>query len=193
MKKKNVTIVLAVTLTVLLAACGGKKKSEDIIAQPVAKVTPKGPVSMQSYTDERNVSWLGKTYHVAIHRQASDSLPMVKDENGQEYVDNLISVAVSRQDGSVFFGRVFKKTDFAQQLDADYSKTGILEGLVFDKVDGDYLVFAASVSHPQADDEYIPLVVRLSRMGNVSISRDTQMDTNADVRDSEKDDDEDGV
>ena len=46
-------------------------------------------------------------------------------------------------------------------------------------MEGDYLVLGASVGHPQTD-EYIPLVVRLSRMGQLDIKRDTQLDTNAD-------------
>ncbi len=49
---------------------------------------------------------------------------------------------------------------------------------MFDKADGDWLEFAASVCHPQTD-EYIPLVVRLSRMGELSVRRDTQLDTSA--------------
>ena len=48
--------------------------------------------------------------------------------------------------------------------------------MVFDKAEGDYLFFGASVGHPQSD-EYIPLVFRLSRMGELTIKRDTQMDS----------------
>jgi hypothetical protein len=175
---KRLTVMAVVTaLIVMMAACGEKKKSEDVITKRVETVVSATPQRMQAYTDKRDVAWIGKTYHVAIHRQAADSLPMVKDETGQKFVDNIISLAVSRSDGSVFYSRLFKKKDFQQYLDADYSKTGILEGFVFDKADGDFLVFAASVSHPQTD-EYIPLVVKLSRMGQLLIERDTQMDTN---------------
>ena len=171
-------MALMVCLLAALTACGGKKKSDDIIAQRVTKVTPKAPERMQDYTDQRDVQWIGRTYHVAVHRQPADSLPMVKDETGQKYVDNTISVAVSRSDGSVFFSRRFTKADFMQHLDADYAKTGVFEGLVFDRADGDWLLFAASVCHPHTD-EYIPLVVRLSRMGVVEIQRDTQLDTSS--------------
>ena len=189
MMKKIVFGLLMAGIVVLMAACGGKKKSDDIIAQRVVKVKPQAPVRMQEYTDNRDVSWIGRQYHVAIHRQPSDSLPTVKDETGQKFVDNVISMAVSRQDGSVFFSRVFTKTDFLPYLDADYSKTGILEGFVFDKADGDWLEFAASVSHPQTD-EYIPLVVRLSRMGEVVIKRDTSLDTHSDVQTDDEEDTE---
>ena len=170
-----------------LFACGSKKKSEDIIAQRVVKVEPKGPVKMQENTDSYDVEWLGKTYHVAIHRHSADSLPMVKDETGQEYVDNVFTVAVSRQDGSMFFSRQFTKSNFAQYVTDDFRKTGILEGLVFDKADGDCLVFAASVGRPQTD-EYIPLVVRLSRMGVLEIKQDTELDTSAPLEQQEEED-----
>ena len=175
--KRIPVIALCCIVLALLAACGGKKKSEDIIAPKVEKVKPKAPISMQEYTDDRDVEWIGKTYHVAINRRPADSLSMVKDENGQKYVDNIFTVAVSRSDGSVFFSRSFTKKDLNSYLDDDFRKTGLFEGLVFDKVDGDWLVFAASVGHPQTD-EYIPMVIRLSRMGNLVIKRDVQMDTN---------------
>ena len=162
-----------------LAACTNKQKDTGIIAPRVEKVAPKAPVSMQEYTDERDVKWVeGRMYHVAIHREADKGLPLVKDETGQEFVDNRISVAVTRQDGSIFFSRTFTKADFDKLVTDDYRKTGILEGLVFDKVNGDWLEFAASVSHPQTD-EYIPMIVRLSRMGNVEFKQDTDLDTSA--------------
>ena len=172
---KQVCFFAALTVVVLaFTACSEKKKSTDIITQRVETVKPQGPERMQEYNDSRDVAWIGKQYKVNVHRQPGDSLPMVKDETGQKYVDNIISVSVMRADGSKFYSHQFTKADFLQYLDDDYSKTGILEGLVFDKADGDWLEFAASVSHPHTD-EYIPLVVRLSRMGQLTIQRDTQM------------------
>jgi len=175
MKQIGIFSVLA-ALLLGLSACSHKKKSENIIADRVIHVAPQAPVRMQPFADERDVAWIGKTYHVSISREANDSLPMVKDETGQKFVDNAVVLTVSRADRSVFFSRTFTKRDFQQYLDADYSKTGILEGFVFAKADGDWLEFAASVSHPQTD-EYIPLVVRLSRMSDVTIAVDSQMDT----------------
>ena len=182
---KSLFFVLAAGVMLSFAACGEKKKSTDIITQRVEIVKPQSPERMQEYNDSRDVAWIGKQYKVTVHRQPADSLPMVKDETGQKFVDNVISVSVHRADGSQFFGRTFKKTDFLQYLDDDYSKTGILEGLVFDKAEGDFLEFAASVSHPHTD-EYIPLVVKLSRMGEVTIQRDTQMDTTGDMPEQEQ-------
>lgn len=174
---KNVRIVLALVLAaVLLGACGKKKQSDDIIAPKVVEETPKEPVRSQEYNDDRHVEWLGKDYHVSIHRHASDSLPMVQDENGQKFVDNVFMLVVQRSDGSVFFQQKFTKSQLVQYLDDQYKEQGIFEGLVFDQVDGDYLRFGASVGIPQSD-EYIPLVFRLSKTGVLQITRDTQMDT----------------
>lgn len=172
--------VTMATAMLVFAACGEKKKSEDIITQRVEKAVPRGPERMQEYNDSREVSWIGKKYRVTVHRQPVDSLPMVKDETGQKFVDNAIAVTVVRPDGTQFFNRQFTKSTFQDYLDDDYRKTGILEGLVFDKADGDWLVFAASVCHPHTD-EYIPMVLRLSRMGEIVIQRDTQMDTSSDM------------
>lgn len=174
---KNVRILLVLLLAaVLLGACGKKKQSDDIIAPKVVEETPKDPVKLQEYNDDRHVEWLGKDYHVSIHRHAADSLPMVQDETGQKFVDNVFTLVVQRSDGSMFFQRKFTKAQLTQFLDDQYKEQGLFEGLVFDKVDGDYLQFGASVGIPQSD-EYIPLVFRLSRMGTMQITRDTQMDT----------------
>ena len=162
-----------------LVIANEETKVRFIITKTVEMPKPQEPVRLQPYNDSRDVSWIGKQYHVNINRQPSDSLPMVKDETGQQFVDNYITMEVSRQDGSKFYSHKFTKKDFDKYLDDDYRETGILEGLVFDKADGDWLEFAASVCHPQTD-EYIPLIVRLSRMGQLTIQRDSQMDTSPD-------------
>jgi len=175
---KKIQLLAALLMAVIAISCGKKKESKDIIVPTVEVVKPKAPISMQPYNQQQEVKWLDKSYQVFIDRVADDSLRMVQDETGQKFVDNRITLRVIRADGSVFFKKVFTKSSFDAQLDDDYRQTGILEGLVFDKVDGNNLIFAGSVSHPQTD-EYIPLVVTVSNFGNVTIKRDDQMDTNS--------------
>ena len=175
---KKIQLLAALLMAVIAISCGKKKESKDIIVPTVEVVKPKAPISMQPYNQQQEVKWLDKSYQVFIDRVADDSLRMVQDETGQKFVDNRITLRVVRADGSVFFKKVFTKSSFDAQLDDDYRRTGILEGLVFDKVDGNNLIFAGSVSHPQTD-EYIPLVVTVSNFGNVTIKRDDQMDTNS--------------
>ena len=174
---KNYQILtLMVMAALLVVSCGKKKQTEDIIVPKQEVVKPQGPIRMQEYKQTKDINWVGRPYQVEIVRMPDDSLRMVKDEFGQKFVDNRITLRVLRSDGSTFFKGTFTKAAFDSHLDDDYRRTGILEGFVFDKVEGAQLVFAASVCHPQTD-EYIPLVVTLSSQGNVGIRRDTEMDT----------------
>ena len=174
----NKVLTISVLAGVLcVAGCKEKKTHDDIIAPRIETPAPSGPERMADSRVERDVQWLGKNYKVEVWRRADDSLRMVKDETGQAYVDNRISLRVIRADGSVCFSRTFTKSAFESLLDDDYRKTGILEGFVYDKVDGNRLVFAASVCHPRTD-EYIPIVVTVNNFGDVNIELDTQLDTN---------------
>lgn len=172
----NYKSVLALAFVGLLAtSCGKKKQHDDIIVQETEAPQPQAPIRMQDYKDVKDVQWLGKQYQIEVSRTACDSLAMVKDETGQQFVDNRIVLKVIRQDGSVFCTKTFTKSAFNACLDDDYRKTGILEGFVFDKAEGNHLFFAASVCHPQTD-EYIPMVVTLSNFAEVGISKDQQME-----------------
>ncbi len=193
--KKIQLFVALLMVALMISSCGKKKESKDIIVPTVEEVKPKDPISMQPYNQQQQVEWLDKHYQVFIDRVADDSLRMVEDETGQKFIDNRINLRVVRADGSVFFKQEFTKSSFDAQLDDDYRQTGILEGLVFDKVDGNNLVFAGSVSHPQTD-EYIPLVVTVSNFGKVTIKRDDLMDTYSTQAPQPQEDqvtDEDGV
>ena len=70
-------------------------------------------------------------------------------------------------------------------------------GIVFDKVEGNNLIFAVSIGSPdKMSDEYVPLVMKISNLGAVSIQKDTLLDTgNTEGDESEVDteDDDDGV
>lgn len=188
---KQIRLVIVLLTALLVVSCAKKKQSDDIIVPRTETPKPQGPIRMQPYDQTKDIVWLEKNYQVAIKREADDSLKMVEDEMGQKFVDNRITLRIIRSDGSVFFSRTFTKAAFDAQLDDDYRQTGILEGIVFDQVDGHNLVFAGSVSHPQTD-EYIPLVITVSNFGDVSIKCDDQMDTSGNETPT-ADDDQDGV
>ena len=166
--KKIFIIGVAVMMSMAFSSCKKEKKSTDIITtKPVVKV-PKKTQQMSNYVQMREVSWLGATYQVDV----------VALEDGSKYFDNKISVRILRKDGSEFFKRVFTKADFLSYIDSSTKKHGALLGIVYVKAEGDWLFFAASVGSPDVtSDEYIPMVLKISRMGAVSISKDTQLDS----------------
>jgi hypothetical protein len=172
----NYKSVMALAFVGLITvSCGKKKQHDDIIVQETETPQPQGPIRMQDYKDVKDIQWLGKQYQIEVTRTADDSLKMVKDETGQQFVDNRITLRVIRTDGSIFCTKTFTKSAFDGCLDDDYRKTGILEGFVFDKAEGNQLFFAASVCHPQTD-EYIPMVVTVSNFAEVGIAKDQQME-----------------
>lgn len=159
----------------MLAGCSEKKKSDVIIVENYEAPAPSGPIKMESYNDTKVIDWIGAKYTYAISRTACDSLPKVKDEDGQKYVDNSATLTISRADGSVFLQKSFTKHSFDKALTDNMSKNGILDGFVFNKTDGDALLFAASVSYPQSD-ESIPVKIRITRMGAISVDRDSDVE-----------------
>ncbi len=182
--------LVAVALTGVLASCGEKKKKDNIIithkTEAPAKVETR---KMSDAQQSQEVAWMGATYTVGVKRTSDASLPVLQIDEHTKYYDNKITVSVMRGDGSEFFNRTFRKSDFEKCLDKDTKEKGALLGIVFMEAKGDQLVFAASVGSPDiASDEYVPMVLKISKMGNVSISEDTSLDTDGDEKTSSDED-----
>ena len=178
MKKKNLTMVLAFGVLMGVVACKEKKQSDVIITTKPVPEAKKPTQKVGDYETTTPVDWVGSTYQVLVERKADESLPLADDGQGNKYYDNRITVKIIRKDGSEFFNRTFVKEDFSAYVDALYKKNSALLGIVLDRAEADYLVFAASVGSPdKMSDEYVPLVMKVSRFGDVKISKDTQLDT----------------
>ncbi|MBO6287057.1 MAG: DUF4738 domain-containing protein [Prevotella sp.] len=177
MKPKKI-VLISFLAACLLTGCREKQPTNVIIApKPVAE-KPQGPQRMEETNQKATVAWIGKNYTIEVKRAPADSLPKVKDESGKVYYDNLIRVRVTREDGSEFFNRVFSKRSFNDCLDDNSRQNGALLGIVFVEAQGDNLVFGASVGSPDAlSDEYIPMVLTITRMGDVAIRKDTELDS----------------
>ena len=178
-----------------LTACTEQKKSNIIIApKPVAKVVNKATLKMSDYEQTREADWVGSHYKVVVKRSSDKELPVLQLDENTKYYDNRISVKVLRSDGSEFFSRTFTKKDFTSYIDKHTQDMGALLGIVYVKAEGDYLYFAASVGSPDVtSDEYVPLVLKISRMGSISISKDEKLDTNASAEDEEDEEDDEPV
>jgi len=174
--KQLLPIIAVILLVGTIVSCSSKKQREDIITTKYEKPAPQGPIRTDDYKDTKQFRWLDRDYTCTIERMADDSLPMVKDETGQQFVDNRVRVVITRADGSKFFDKEFTKVSFDSYINEDYRKTGILEGFVFGRVENSEVRFACSVSRPQSD-EFIPLILSVNRMGNIDIKQDTRIDT----------------
>ncbi len=191
MKKRKLVLFLGVAI-LTLTACSSKKDERTIITKKVVAKPEVKIRKMEPSAQTRDIAWVGSTYKVVVNRKPSNSL--IKIDDRIKYYDNTITVRVLRKDGSEFFNKTFTKSDFSSYIDDNTKDHGCLLGVVFVKAEGDNLLFAASVGSPDlTSDEYIPLVVKVTRLGAVSISKDNMLDTAESSDVAAEEDDEDGV
>lgn len=172
---------ITVLFTVLMAAafmmsCEKEKKStvhNNIIVPPrEEKVVDTLVHKMNTTENVEVVKWLGNSYKVAVRRHTSDSLSVVTDNNGKRYRNNIIKMKITRADGSVFFEKNFTKSLFDSYVDEAYLSKNVILGLVFNDADASGLHFLGSVGSPdELSEEYIPFIVTISRMGDVSVEK----------------------
>ena len=183
-------ILAAAVMATALSSCGEKKKTNEIITHKPAVKKPSAPTAMQEYKHRDKTEWLGKTYIINVYRRTDKGRGIITDDSGNKYYDNSISLRILRADGTTFFDKTFSKTDFSTFVDNEFMKENALLGIVFDKVEGDKLKFVASIGAPDVlSDEYVPLSLTISRTGNISITKDTSIET----QESADDENEEGV
>ena len=138
-----------------------------------------GVQRMHEYNFSDTVVVDGRQYIYKLHREASDSLPVVTDDEGTRYADNIYTLTIMAG-GQQFFHRTFTKAAFASYLSNEFRQQGILDGMMLDtSLSG--LAFAVSVSMPQSD-MLEPLLLHVDRQGGITIERDERSD--ADIDDS---------
>lgn len=161
----------------LLVACGGKKTNQKNIVKERAFQQKTDTIEMQSSFSSGNVLFKGNEYRYEIERMPSDSLPMIKDESGNVFVDNCVRLTITRNGNQPLISKVFTKKTFMNDVPSKFMKEAILEGFVFYEErtsDADGIVFAASVCIPQTDLFY-PLIVRVSLDGGIRVEPDNIM------------------
>lgn len=175
--KREIGFIFIILLLFSAVSCSDKKTNPDNTATAfqIDSVDAHGIQRMQVSRSEQKVKMNGKDYVIRISRVPADSLPFVKNEQGDICVDNKITLSITRDKGERVLNKVFTKQSFAGLVEAGFLSKSILEGMVFDKVASAGFVFAASVSFPQTD-LYVPVSVVISPSGNISLSKDELMD-----------------
>ena len=158
---------------VLLSACHGgqtqQAESATVNQDYDSELSADGIQRLREYNYRDTVRTGGHTYVYSIHREYSDSLPVVTDDEGNRHADNIYTLTIASE-GRTFFNRRFTKGTFASYLSPDMAQKGILDGMMCDtSLPG--LRFAISVSLPQSD-MFEPLLMQVDPNGGISITRD---------------------
>lgn len=183
---KNLFFACSIALCVVaLASCGRhKSQPEALVGQGDMEVTDSlaGIQRMRTYDYADSVRVGAHVYRYHIHREACDSLPMVTDEAGFVFADNIYRLTILK-DGQPFVDRRFTKAAFNHLLSADFRRQGILDGFMCDTSQPG-LHFAVSVSYPQSD-MYQPFLLSFDERGGMSLVIDTRSDIEAGNDDDE--------
>lgn len=180
MKGIYVSSFAAVLCLFGMASCGEKKKTNDIITTKVVAPAPKAPAKMQVYERAESVEWDGEKYTVTVKRSVDNDAPVFSDDNGNKCHENMVSLVVARGDGSEFFRREFRKSSFSQYVDGSYLAKSTILGVAFDRVEGGKLLFVASVGCPdQLSDDFVPIILSLSKSGELQMKKGQDLDTPA--------------
>lgn len=170
-------IIYVASVALLAVGCKEKKVSEDIIVEKTVEKPAVAAERTGDYSDSRTVDWSGVEYNVAVARHADESLPKVTDDEGNSYFDNSVELKITREDGSEFFSRKFTKNDFSKYLPENYTEKNVLTGIVWLRAEAGRMLFIASVGSPDPlSDEYIPLRMAISRTGEVTAERSSELD-----------------
>ena len=163
--------LLLLPLMVVVVACGGKKGASDkeSVLATMDSVDAHGLQRMQTSKSETDFKFKGKDYHSIVSRTPDESLPHIKNEMGDTYVDNKIVLRLMRGNEKVF-DKTFTKNDFSSVVDAKFLSNSILEGIVYDKPTSQGIVYAASVCYPQTD-LYMPLSITITSDGKMNIKK----------------------
>ena len=176
--KQNILPLLLASLLVVAASCGGDKKQEGSTDSTVT-AQKKGPLEAKP-EEQRSfpVALAGSKYDVSVHRRPDASLPKVKDELGQEFLDNSVEVVVTK-DGAQFFSKTFTKDAFADYLTKDENARCVLLGMVYDEEhsSASTICLAAQVGIPDVEDGPAFTIEIKTSDGSCSIVRDVNADT----------------
>lgn len=174
---KLVVYILASAGAFFFTSCSSKQpeeKQETATLMKEEMVAEATPIRMQHSKVKENISLNKKEYTSIVTRQPDDNLPMVENEEGAQFVDNKITLQINCGEKQIV-NKVFDKESFANIVDYDFRKKAILEGLVFDRVAENALLYVGSVGHPNTD-LYIPIRVAVSPNGKITITREEVME-----------------
>ena len=133
------------------------------------------PLSMDDSHVTETVAFQGKEYKLSIDRLSDESLPRVKGLDGDEFVDNRITLRVTAGAAHTLLNREFTRAAFADELQGEPVTAYRLEALTFDKATAAGLVFIVSLGYPQSD-LFVPIRLVVDYSGRLSMSPGSLID-----------------
>ena len=128
------------------------------------------PQKMPSTESKTNFIHKGKEYTSLITRQPDEEQPFIKNQQGDMFVDNSITLNITNANKTIVNKR-FTKKDFVSLIENRFMKHAILESLIYNGTTSEGFVYIASVSYPQSD-LYVPIKLTISPEGNIQMTKE---------------------
>ena len=158
-------MILACAGIMMLGACKEKVQPKDTAEYADSYELPKPgePIRMTPVERSFDVKWNGEACRVQIRSMAVDSLPMVTNDYGQKFVDNVFDLQVLNAENISIFHRTVRKSQFVGNINdakirSEYASKAILKSVSVEKNEktGEFRYFIVSLQAPEAaEDEYV--------------------------------------
>ncbi len=166
-------ILLFLLCVILVSSCSKKKETRTIITKIEYPKLSKQPKAIGDEEQRKSFEWGGVVHEAVISRKADKEQDVVKDEDGQKYYDNAITLRIDGALGKVY-EHTFRKGDFASYIDTNYlkPKRSVLMSIVYNKVEGNNAVFVANISSPDTmADQYMLVRINISKTGGMTMQK----------------------
>lgn len=175
--RKFTYILLGLTLCLYTTSCSLQKNKEHENVRILMKDSIENslPQKMPKSESKVNLSYKGKEYVSIITRQPDEKQPYVKTQQGDVFIDNLITLQIKSGDKTIV-NKEFVKTNFSSLINARFMNYAILEGLIYTETTSNGFVYVASVSYPQSD-LYVPIKLTVTPDGNIKMEKEELLDS----------------
>ncbi len=167
MRKRQ--ILMMALIAVAMAACKGNKSKETLDLLPMAEQDTVTHSTASCDFNDSIKAWDSKVMFL-IHREPCDSMPVVTDQYGTKFKDNIFELTITK-DGTNLFHRWFTKNDFRHLLNEDFKRHGMFDGFRCSGYADGILTFGTCVSYPESDMSQ-PFLIKISRNGSFTIEQD---------------------
>lgn len=171
MKTSSLIFLLSYCL-IVLSSCSPQKAETQQTTQTEQADDAIRSLPDYAYTD--SVKQGSHEIVYSITSEADSTLKVVEDEDGIKFADNRWKLVIMK-DGKQLFNRSFTKADFRSQLNEDFQKYGIMDGLRFHHAMEGKLYFNTCVSFPDSDMS-CPFFLIIGPDGSFRIEPNTTLD-----------------
>ena len=174
------TIFTLICAAALLYSCQPKKQRPVIETTIETPPTETGIGRLREIHMNNKITVAKETYNYKYDFVSDESLPVVRNPQGDDYYDNKVTLSI-KHGGKEIFNRTFTKNDFARLVPKQFMENSALVGFTYNYTKSetiDSLFFVATVGDPdETADMVFPIQLRISKNGQMTMEKAMGLDT----------------